>query len=661
MVDNHPHIPYRDSKLTRLLQESLGGRAKTTIIATLSPGVESMDETLSTLEYAHRARSIRNKPEVNQKMTKHALLKEYGSEIESLRNALEAARQKDGIYLPPAQYDEMQQRLAGQAAQVLELEDQLDVRSKTCKELEDLIDDQRKQLEQAKNTQRELEGDIEKKMGQISELELLRDALRKNLRMSNERVHAYEQHEAILLANGKKATDLFDERNRAMDQLLHANKRKERVEKLNSELVDGYTDKTLCELSNFDTSLMEQEHTHARMAEEFGSLMKRMELAHADKLVELRKQVEELEFGLNEANKLAQSQHQSARALASENQERNERLSREKLDSTMLALHVIVESVKSHSQTSMEALAAAQKRLMHWTEKSSGRLRTGQQKLQTFVHDEKESLNMLIRDLKSLTEQERGKIADRSNGLSDLIQQHRDETRGQVEAIKEQMLRLVNDLMATQQGHSERQVELIRTHSTEHSKALLQVESEASKGVGNAIQQMEVFTDQSKQSEEEMEAEVQKASSLLHESISNETQSMAENSKKQREKLDEIKAHERASVQEREATDTAQLKKWHESFNACESEHNALTATEKKKCEDLNVNLTVLEKEFVQSVASTAKVHANSRSLTCSILSHGRQTAQNQCAEVKSFVQSRTVCESAISSHLAISVTYTSQ
>ena len=54
----------RDSKLTRLLRESLGGKAKTCIIATVSPSVHSLEETLVTLDYASRAKSIRNKPEV---------------------------------------------------------------------------------------------------------------------------------------------------------------------------------------------------------------------------------------------------------------------------------------------------------------------------------------------------------------------------------------------------------------------------------------------------------------------------------------------------------------------------------------------------------------------------------------------------------------------
>lgn len=59
------HIPYRDSKLTRLLQDSLGGNTKTIMIANVSPANYNYDETLSTLRYASRAKFIQNKPKIN--------------------------------------------------------------------------------------------------------------------------------------------------------------------------------------------------------------------------------------------------------------------------------------------------------------------------------------------------------------------------------------------------------------------------------------------------------------------------------------------------------------------------------------------------------------------------------------------------------------------
>ncbi|XP_038053158.1 kinesin-II 95 kDa subunit-like [Patiria miniata] len=82
------HIPYRDSKLTRLLQDSLGGNAKTVMVANLGPASYNFDETLTTLRYANRAKNIKNKPKINED-PKDALLREFQDEIMRLKQQLE--------------------------------------------------------------------------------------------------------------------------------------------------------------------------------------------------------------------------------------------------------------------------------------------------------------------------------------------------------------------------------------------------------------------------------------------------------------------------------------------------------------------------------------------------------------------------------------------
>ncbi|XP_063366354.1 kinesin-like protein Klp61F [Cydia amplana] len=121
LVERHPHIPYRESKLTRILQESLGGRTKTSIIATISPGHKDLEETMSTLEYAHRAKNIQNKPEVNQKMTKTAMLKEYAEEIDKLKRDLQAARDKNGVCISSETFTEMNLKDEEQRKEIQEL------------------------------------------------------------------------------------------------------------------------------------------------------------------------------------------------------------------------------------------------------------------------------------------------------------------------------------------------------------------------------------------------------------------------------------------------------------------------------------------------------------------------------------------------------------
>ncbi|XP_048515070.1 kinesin-like protein Klp61F [Athalia rosae] len=153
LVERAPHIPYRESKLTRLLQESLGGRTKTSIIATVSPASINLEETLSTLDYAHRAKNITNRPELNQKLSKKALLKEYTEEIERLQRDLLATRERNGVYLAQENYLDMQAQIeyqkkdiADKCSHIKVLEEEMDKKEKIFNDLQVSLDIHRNDL-----------------------------------------------------------------------------------------------------------------------------------------------------------------------------------------------------------------------------------------------------------------------------------------------------------------------------------------------------------------------------------------------------------------------------------------------------------------------------------------------------------------------------------
>lgn len=107
LAENNFHVPFRESKLTRILQDSLGGRTKTVIIATISPCALSIDETLSTLDYAFKAQVITNKPEVNQRMSQKALVAQYVCEIHRLKGDIKAAQTGEGIRMDRDNYNNL--------------------------------------------------------------------------------------------------------------------------------------------------------------------------------------------------------------------------------------------------------------------------------------------------------------------------------------------------------------------------------------------------------------------------------------------------------------------------------------------------------------------------------------------------------------------------
>nr|XP_023030388.1 kinesin-like protein Klp68D [Leptinotarsa decemlineata] len=87
LAENSPHIPYRDSKLTRLLQDSLGGNSKTIMIANVGPASMNYEETIITLRYAYRAKSIKNNPVKNEDVKEGKLLG-LQQEIERLKQLI---------------------------------------------------------------------------------------------------------------------------------------------------------------------------------------------------------------------------------------------------------------------------------------------------------------------------------------------------------------------------------------------------------------------------------------------------------------------------------------------------------------------------------------------------------------------------------------------
>uniref|UniRef100_A0A3Q2TG52 Kinesin-like protein n=1 Tax=Fundulus heteroclitus TaxID=8078 RepID=A0A3Q2TG52_FUNHE len=182
------HVPYRDSKLTRLLQDSLGGNAKTVMVATLGPAPQHYDETLTTLRYANRAKNIQNQPRVNED-PKDALLREFQKEIARLRAQLNHRR-----WRKEAEEEEVEK----EAEEFVKLEEQ-----RLEKENEAIREDQ---FLLAEEKQRLL-GENEKMMGD----------LRKRQEATEQLTARYKAMESKLLVGGKNIIDHTNEQQKMLE------------------------------------------------------------------------------------------------------------------------------------------------------------------------------------------------------------------------------------------------------------------------------------------------------------------------------------------------------------------------------------------------------------------------------------------------------------
>lgn len=233
LVDHSSHIPYRESKLTRLLQDSLGGRTKTCIIATISPAKSNLEETISTLDYAFRAKNIRNKPQVNPMIRKDALLQNFTHEIEKLKSELIATRQRNGVYLSNESYEEMatvseSRRIQNeeQAAKIETLESNLRNKAQELFSLASSFTNLKKDHDATKLQ-------LDETKGVLDRTELVLEITRKSLAHETLLREAHQKTEEQLHAVGNKLINTLHKTVGHVGGLHAKNKRKSDIQALN--------------------------------------------------------------------------------------------------------------------------------------------------------------------------------------------------------------------------------------------------------------------------------------------------------------------------------------------------------------------------------------------------------------------------------------------
>lgn len=234
LVEKAPHIPYRESKLTRLLQDSLGGRTKTSIIATISPNISDVEDTLSTLDYAHRAKRITNKPEINQKLSKKTLLKEYTAEIERLRRDLQACRERTGFFVNEDNYNQMQEQIKTQHDEIEEKTAQINALKAEIEKVTELFEETKGELQIRSNQLEQTTSTLE---STCQKLLKTKDNLKTVTQDRNEQKYLVEIHaknEKVLSSQAKQLLSVADETTNHVELLHGKVERQKNAEEINT-------------------------------------------------------------------------------------------------------------------------------------------------------------------------------------------------------------------------------------------------------------------------------------------------------------------------------------------------------------------------------------------------------------------------------------------
>ncbi|XP_016007191.2 kinesin-like protein KIF21A isoform X12 [Rousettus aegyptiacus] len=243
------HVPYRDSKLTRLLQDSLGGNSQTIMIACVSPSDRDFMETLNTLKYANRARNIKNKVMVNQDRASQQI-NALRSEITRLQ--MELMEYKTGKRIIDEEGVESINDMFHENAMLQTENNNLRVRIKAMQETVDalrtritqLVSDQANQVlaragegnEEISNMIHSYIKEIEDLRAKLLESEAVNENLRKNLTRATARSPYFSGSSSFsptVLSSDKETIEIIDLAKKDLEKLKRKEKKKKkRLQKL---------------------------------------------------------------------------------------------------------------------------------------------------------------------------------------------------------------------------------------------------------------------------------------------------------------------------------------------------------------------------------------------------------------------------------------------
>lgn len=281
------HVPYRNSKLTRLLQDSLGGNSKTMMCANIGPADYNYDETISTLRYANRAKNIKNKARINED-PKDALLRQFQKEIEELKKKLEEGEEISGSDISGSEEDDDEDGEIGEDG-----EKRKKRRGKKKVSPDKMVEMQAKIDEERKALETKLDMEEEERNKARAELEKReKDLLKAQQEHQSllEKLSALEKKVIVggvdLLAKAEEQEKLLEESNMELEE------RRKRAEQLRRELEEKEQERL--DIEEKYTSLQEEAQGKTKKLKKVWTMLMAAKSEMADLQQEHQREIEGL-------------------------------------------------------------------------------------------------------------------------------------------------------------------------------------------------------------------------------------------------------------------------------------------------------------------------------------------------------------------------------
>lgn len=493
LVDKGSHIPYRESKLTRLLQDSLGGRTKTCIIATVSPSKSNLEETISTLDYAFRAKNIRNKPQINSIISKNKLLRDIGMEIERLKSELIATRHRNGVYMTPEAYEEM--TMESESRRIVNEEQRAKIES-----MESSLRHKVQELFTLTSNFNTLKQDNEATIGRLRSTRADLEHTEVNLKDTSEKLDeetavrkAHQETESRLREIGAEILTTLDHTVADVNGLHAKLDRKDILESDNRQVWQASTGEVSTVTEQIDTRMEDFQTRHSELLENLSTRINQFVEGELSNVESTRSQLQEFAASFDKVEAQAKTQTSSAR---------------DEMNDVLEEIKVLREDVKKKVGEGLNGLSAAAARIskevigefsefhseLHSSYSELGKDLKGMfENMTSHIDQQKSEINKLRLELQQSNRQSVEANRKASSNIAHAIEEEHATAQAERENLMAQIRHLLDESSQKQSNRLKGKFDTVRTELTTSGDSLEHATAQYDRSVDEWIFKEEQF------------------------------------------------------------------------------------------------------------------------------------------------------------------------
>lgn len=516
LVDKSAHIPYRESKLTRLLQDSLGGRTKTCIIATVSPAKSNLEETISTLDYAFRAKNIRNKPQINSVVSKNKLLGQIGMEFEKLKSELIATRHRNGVYMTPEAYEEM--TMESESRRIVNEEQRAKIES-----MESSLRHKVQELFTLTSNFNTLKHDNENTQHKLSDTRHVLEQTERNLKNTSEKLDeektvrkAHQDTESRLREIGAEILSTLDSTVQDVNGLHAKLDRKDNLESDNRQTWQTSTGEICNVTQQIDARMESFQSQHARLLESMSSRIHRFVDSELDTVQSTRSQLQEFGSSFDKVEAEAKSQTSGAH---------------DEMNDVLEEIKVLREDVKTKVGEGLNGLSAAAARIskeiigefsefhaqLHSSYSALGKdFKAMFESMTSHLDQQKAEINRLRLELQEANRQTVEANRKASSNLAHVLEEEQANAQTERETLMSQIRNLLEESSRCQSSRLKTKVDTLRNDISASGESLEQATAQYDRHVDEWIFKEEQFAKDVTASRDEIKTKMQNDWEVRH-------------------------------------------------------------------------------------------------------------------------------------------------